>query len=332
MFAAVRFPLPTSPGNDRGLSRSAAGRLCPTARRRAFTLVELLVVMTIIGMLMALLLPAVQSAREGGRRTACTNNLFQLALAASRSEEQAGFIAGWKNRGPAGGSTVSSWPVPLLPFMERNDVYKAWAAGNAANPYISFFVCPSSPPDAPTAPWLSYAGNAGSGNNAASGNAVRWDGVMLDTTLTSGATSGRIGLDDIANADGTAMTVLLAEKCNAIVPQGYWSFMPGNFAFANGTGSIPAIGIWGNPGTSKIINSQTNNAPGFRSQPSSNHPGGVVVAFCDGHTGFIKDSIVKEVYTNLLNWDVSLRGANPSRAYWLPNSSAYEILNESHFQ
>ena len=64
-------------------------------QRNAFTLVELLVVMTIIGMLMALLLPAVQSAREAGRRTACTNNLFQLALAAIRSDEQAGFIPGW---------------------------------------------------------------------------------------------------------------------------------------------------------------------------------------------------------------------------------------------
>ena len=84
---------------------------------KAFTLVELLVVMTIIGMLMALLLPAVQNAREAGRRTACTNNLFQLALAAIRSDEQSGFIPGWRNRSPRAGDTSGtnfsntvSWP------------------------------------------------------------------------------------------------------------------------------------------------------------------------------------------------------------------------------
>ena len=124
---------------------------------RAFTLVELLVVMTIIGMLMALLLPAVQNAREAGRRTACNNSLFQLALAAIRSDEQSGFIPGWRNRSPRPADTTGSgssatfnqtvsWPVVLLPFMERTDVHKNWitAQGTAVEaPYIAFFVCPT---------------------------------------------------------------------------------------------------------------------------------------------------------------------------------------------
>ena len=60
---------------------------------RGFTLVELLVVIAIIGILMGLLLPAVQNAREAGRRTTCFNNLYQMAFAAARHSDTNGFIS-----------------------------------------------------------------------------------------------------------------------------------------------------------------------------------------------------------------------------------------------
>jgi prepilin-type N-terminal cleavage/methylation domain-containing protein/prepilin-type processing-associated H-X9-DG protein len=308
-------------------------------QRNAFTLVELLVVMTIIGMLMALLLPAVQNAREAGRRTACTNNLFQLALAAIRSDEQAGFIPGWRNRGPgANNPPAVSWPVALLPNMERNDIYNGWGSNPSSppNPYVSFFVCPSSPPDALTQPWLSYAGNCGSGHNDRSR-----DGVMNDTFggPSNNPKAIRISFDDVASADGNAMTILLTERCgpgnvrnNQPLNQKRWdvrNVAVNTFNFDNANNTVPGIGIIGSPGTIKIINNiTTNNRPGFWSQPSSNHAGGVVAAFCDGHTAFIKDSVVAAVYGNLLNWNNSAVTGNPGRA-WVPVD---HILSESQYQ
>ena len=70
---------------------------------RGFTLVELLVVIAIIGILMGLLLPAVQNAREAGRRTTCFNNLYQMAFAATRHSDTNGFIPGWRNAASTSG-------------------------------------------------------------------------------------------------------------------------------------------------------------------------------------------------------------------------------------
>ena len=225
------------------------------------------------------------------------------------------------------GTLFPSWPVMLLPNMERNDIFKAWTASAQPSPYVQFFVCPSSPPDTLTQPTLAYAGNVGAGSNAAT---QRGSGVMLDTTITSGATAGRITFNEIAGEDGTATTLLLSERCGpapALV-QTSWNVRPTTFSFSNSATAIPAFGVAGAAPAKTINNTAAAGPPGFSSQPSSNHPGGAVVAFSDGHTGFLKDSLQAKVYAQLLSWKHSSATAGPYSTW----SSDYPVLAEGDYQ
>jgi len=132
--------------------------------RNAFTLVELLVVIAIIGILVALLLPAVQAAREAARRTNCVNNLKQMGLALHNFHDTAQrFPPGAAADQPPFGSKVggqawgSTWMIYILPFIEQVGLYQKFTFpgasgwGNTANAVaiskviIPVYSCPSSP-------------------------------------------------------------------------------------------------------------------------------------------------------------------------------------------
>ena len=105
-------------------------------RRNAFTLVELLVVIAIIGILIALLLPAVQAARESARRSQCTSHLRQLALGCLNYEaSQHTFpvlMAGWhRPPHPADQENGISWIVGVLPHIEQQPLFDAFEAAGA---------------------------------------------------------------------------------------------------------------------------------------------------------------------------------------------------------
>jgi prepilin-type N-terminal cleavage/methylation domain-containing protein/prepilin-type processing-associated H-X9-DG protein len=296
--------------------------------RRAFTLVELLVVIAIISTLMGLLLPAVQNAREAGRRNTCANNLSQLAKAIIAYDGKAAVLPSWKHKFPNTAVTgiYTSWVIPLLPQIERADIYRALESTAPTGltlsvPSVALLQCPSSPSSDPSVATTAYAANIGSTQTllpvATSSVQAKADGVLVDAIAVSTAGSAYAGsrnsLDSITAGDGTANTMIFSEKCGQVLAnQASWATLAGgssNFDWNIGN-TYPGFGL---PGTSfsdavtlptaGAINSTAISAVGTYGLPSSSHPGGVMAAFCDGHVQFVRDSTATYVYAQLVTSD-----------------------------
>jgi prepilin-type N-terminal cleavage/methylation domain-containing protein len=152
-------------------------------RRCAFTLIELLVVIAIIGILIALLLPAIQKVREAANKAKCQNNLMQLALACLNFE---GVYAAYPRGNALNSSSFSngdnraSWVFMTLPYIEQGNLYKqardADTLTNAVNRGIlpqplPYSRCPSDGWDLRNANLFNYVGSSGPQcNNTPSGN------------------------------------------------------------------------------------------------------------------------------------------------------------------
>ena len=215
---------------------------CTRPSRAGFSLVELLVVITIISMLMGLLFPAVQSAREASRRSTCMNNLKQIALAVTSYESGNRSLPGWRNNvgtystgtialsGTGGGYQVS-WTVPILTQMGNAEAFNwfdDWksASDEIARKTMPFYVCPSAPASllVPGTGPLCYVANGGSGGETLNGKRqYGFDGVFVDTvggftysgTTVTGTTyePGRSSLNTSNDSSGDGTTLMLAERC-----------------------------------------------------------------------------------------------------------------------
>jgi prepilin-type N-terminal cleavage/methylation domain-containing protein/prepilin-type processing-associated H-X9-DG protein len=238
---------------------------------RGFTLVELLVVIAILGILVGMVLPAVQVVRESARRSNCQSNMKQIGSALVHYDTTKQRLPGWRNTidtytpamvasGTAEKACVS-WTVPILAELGNNEIfnwYDQYVSGqdDATVKKISIFHCPTSSADMTKPSALCYAVNAGTGAEELSLSGTtysqyRGDGVFLDAAgnvnangsasyFDSGAdrrvySLARSALANVTGGDGDSSTLMLAERCGPYSETSSitWSATPR----ASGTGS-----------------------------------------------------------------------------------------------
>ena len=220
--------------------RSPGAAAVRATSRRAFTLVELLVVIAIIGVLVSLLLPAVQAAREAARRTQCINHLKQLSLAVQNYSDTfncfpaSGIVDTSQPQYEARSGKMFSWAVLILPFIEQKNLYEQFNFNTSVlnqastDPQAAVLNVPLCPSDASRARFYqdsTFTNNKrlAKGNYAAYCSPVH---LEYQKDWTAALTSHATHRDGTFTTEGTSNTLLVSEvrtRDNPLDQRGVWA-------------------------------------------------------------------------------------------------------------
>ena len=288
--------------------------------RAGFTLIELLVSVAVIGILMSLLLPAVQSAREAARRTVCQNHLRQLGLALHQFHDVYKVFpaSGWTRPGPGNpGGHFISWRAMILPYIEQvalRDAYDFdddwWSEQNllAGTHRLTVFQCPSTPEQAPILNAIEKSPRPAlvlqkalqrSDYEALMGVKTEVDPQRYRHASMTRSVMHRNSTVRVADVtDGTSNTIMVTE-CAArptvyrrgIQPpeiqndQGF-GWIDSESAFSLDGAASDGMQQGGGLDVAPIGMNATNE-----NEPYSFHTGGVYFLFADGHVQFLNENI-----------------------------------------
>ncbi len=257
---------------------------------------ELLVVIAIIGILVALLLPAIQAAREAARRTECSNNLKQIGLAMQNYHDTFGTLPNsyfdW------GGEPRWAWSAVILPFIEQTPLYDELQCNTLQGSQVrnNNLQLLQTPIDAYLCPSDVHRSGDKTNSHFRCTSSTRQIGknnyVVSESVCAYSRNHGSHPMNEIL--DGTSTTILVAERDEIERPAALW---PGRrrstasvaFRALNPIGWPSLIGLQREPtayppGSMLAINGQCS-----RYNVGSPHPGGAQFVFCDGSVHFLSD-------------------------------------------